>query len=177
MVIELPSHLEQAEFNLRRWDEVLADSRMSRIEWRFETDRYGHVIIMPPSIPRHGIFQLKIGSLLTTLLPNGTALTECPVSTADGVNGADVAWASPTRMAQLGNRSCFPQAPDICVEVASADNSDAELREKLALYLDAGATEVWLCSQEGAMSFFGKGLSPLGLSQLCPAFPRALSAG
>ena len=103
----------------------------------------------------------------------GRVLTECPVSTADGVKAADVAWASPERMKELGDRVCFPHAPEICVEVRSPSNTEAEIREKVALYFDAGAREVWLCAQSGAMSFYVGGESqPASTSELCPHFPR-----
>jgi len=50
--------------------------------------------------------------------------------------------------------------------------AQAEIREKTALYFDAGAEEVWLCSQEGRMSFLGgPDAPPLQASSLCPQFP------
>src|ERR1041385_1777947 len=99
VTIELPPQAEQTEFNLRRWAELLADPEVNKIEWRVETNRYGHVIVMPPPKPKHGAFQSEIAFFLRSLLPNGTPITECPISTADGVKAADVAWASPEQMA------------------------------------------------------------------------------
>jgi len=100
-------------------------------------------------------------------------LTECPISTADGVKAADVAWASTKRMKELGEQPCFPRAPDICVEVLSPGNTEAEIREKAALYFDAGAREVWLCARDGGMSFFSPGdARPLPASGLRPEFPQ-----
>ena len=76
-------------------------------------------------------------------------------------------------MRELGNRTCFVQAPDICVEVLSPSNTEAEIEEKTALYFDAGAQEVWICGRSGAMKFLDRDASrPLKVSQLCPAFPR-----
>ncbi|MBI4662414.1 MAG: Uma2 family endonuclease [Verrucomicrobia bacterium] len=174
VTIELPPQATQTQFNLRRWAELLADPEVAKIEWRVETDRYGHIVVMPPPAPKHGSFQSRIAFLLQTLLPDGRTITECPISTADGVKGADVAWASPERMAELGSHSCFPRSPEICVEVRSPDNTDAEIREKTALYIDAGAKEVWVCGDSGTMSFFGMGLSSLSASKLCPNFPRQI---
>jgi Uma2 family endonuclease len=100
-------------------------------------------------------------------------LTECPISTADGVKVADVAWASPERMREVGQRVCFPRAPEICVEVLSPSNTQAEMKEKKALYFDAGAQEVWFCARNGAMSFFSPGAPrPSRVSELCPQFPQ-----
>jgi hypothetical protein len=47
----------------------------------------------------------------------------------------------------------FELAPEICVEVLSPSNSAAEINEKLALYFDAGATEVWICNLDGPCPF------------------------
>ncbi len=107
------------------------------------------------------------------MLP-GEIVTECPISTADGVKGADVAWASKECWHELGNRPCFIRSPEICIEVTSPDNTEEEIREKMALYLDAGAKEVWVCGLFGAMRFFGTGLAPLPRSQLCPNFPEQI---
>ena len=117
--LELPPQKKQTERNLRRWAELLADRELAGIEGRIETDRYGHIIMSPPPAPAHGSFQSRIAYLLWDLLPKGRVLTECPISTADGVKAADVAWASPKRMRDLGNLVCFPNAPEICVEVIS----------------------------------------------------------
>jgi hypothetical protein len=103
-------------------------------------------------------------------------MTICPVSTADGVKAADVAWASSECMRALGNRACFPRSPEICVEVLSPSNTDAEIQEKTRLYFDAGAKEVWVCSASGAMSFFIPGATKFqGGSKLCAEFPKRVS--
>jgi Uma2 family endonuclease len=173
LTIELPQHQRQTAFNLRRWAELLADSELARFEGRIETDRHGRVIMSPPPAPSHGSLQLEIGHLLRSLMPRGRVLTECPISTADGVKAADVAWASPKAMRELGNRACFPTAPEICVEVLSPSNTEAEIQEKVALYFDAGASEVWLCMKSGVMSFLSRRTpQPMKASQLCPAFPK-----
>ncbi len=173
LTIGLRPQQTQTSFNLRRWDQLLANTELAKIEGRIETDRHGKVIMSPPPAPNHGSYQLEIGHLLRTLMPHGRVLTECPVSTADGVKAADVAWASPEAMRQLGNRPCFPQAPDLCVEVLSPANTEAEMREKVALYFDAGAREVWLCGAEGTMRFLSSAASrPLKSSRLCPEFPK-----
>jgi len=110
LTIELPPHRTQTDFNMRRWAELLADRELARFEGRVETDPYGHVIMSPPPAPTHGSFQSEIAYLLRTFMSRGRVLTECPISTADGVKAADVAWASPECMRELGNRVCFPSA-------------------------------------------------------------------
>jgi Uma2 family endonuclease len=172
LTIELPPQRAQTEFNLRRWAELLADPVLRKYEGRIETDRHGHVLMSPPAAASHGSYQFEIGFLLRRLLSHGRVVTECPISTADGVRAADVAWASPEGVQALGALIIFPRAPEICVEVLSPDNSAAEMREKTALYFNAGAREVWHCSRSGEMTFFAADeSSPLRASRLCPAFP------
>lgn len=173
LTLELRPREEQTALNLRRWDEVLADPELRKLPGRVETDRHGRVIMSPPPAPNHGKMQFKIGSLLEKLMPAGHIITECPLSTADGVKGVDVAWASSESWGEVGNRTCFLRAPEICVEVASPSNTEEELREKTALYFDAGAKEVWICSVFGEMTFY-KSAAPLGRSVLCPDFPNRL---
>jgi Uma2 family endonuclease len=147
LTIDLHSQAEQTHFNLRRWDELQMDPALAKIEGRIETDRHGQIIMSPPPAPSHG--------------------------TADGVRAADIAWASSGKMRELGNRACFPTAPEICVEVLSPANSKAEIDEKTALNFDAGAMEVWWCDLTGSMKFLSReGPAPISKSKLCPKFPK-----
>jgi Uma2 family endonuclease len=171
VTIALPQQKAQTAFNIRRWNEVLADSTLSKIEGRIETDRHGNVVMSPPPAASHGGYQSEICFLLRTLMPDGRVTTECPISTADGVRAADVAWASPDCLRHLGNRAVFPRCPEICVEVISPRNTRSEIDDKKVLYFDAGAREVWLCSPTGAMTFFGPN-GPIPVSTLCPKFPK-----
>ena|SRR5713101_576845 len=83
LTIELPEQEAQTAFNLRRWQELLANSELAKVEGRIETDRHGHMILTLPPAPSHGSHQSEIGYLLRTLMPNGRVLSECPISTAD----------------------------------------------------------------------------------------------
>jgi Uma2 family endonuclease len=171
LTIALPPQPTQTAFNLRRWEQLLVDPELAKVEGRIETDRHGRIIMSPPPAPRHGSFQSEIAYLLRSLMPEGRVLTECPVSTAD-VKAADVAWASPECLRELGDLVCFPRAPEICVEILSPGNTDAEIREEVALYFDAGAREVWVCATSGAMKFMASASGrPLKRSRLCPEFP------
>jgi Uma2 family endonuclease len=172
LTIELPAQESLTVTNLRRWAEVLSDPQLARFEARVETDRFGHVIMSPPPSAHHGSYQFRIGVLLDQFMKSGRVVTECPISTADGVKAADVAWASRERVEELGENVCFPRAPEICVEVVSPANTEAELRDKMALYFDAGAKEVWQCTDSGKVKFFREGeVRPQLNSELCPSFP------
>ena len=174
LTIELPRQADQTGFNLRRWAELCEDRELAKYSGKVETDRFGNIIMMPPPSPYHGNFQLEIGYWLRELLPKGRAVVECGISTADGVKVADVAWASHQRIKELGSYSCFPKAPEICVEVFSPGNTEAEIEQKTALYFDAGAREVWTCGITGVMKFFGKGEEELEGARLCPEFPKKI---
>lgn len=178
VTIELPPQQRQTEFNLRRWSELQADARLKQLDERIETNRFGHIIMSPPPSASHGSYQFRIGALLERYLTDGRVVTECPISTADGVKATDVAWASSKCLQLLGDKLCFPRAPEICVEVLSPGNSEGEMREKMALYFDAGAAEVWQCTQTGLMRFFSSEQSqPLPGSRLCPDFPAQVELG
>ena len=106
-------------------------------------------------------------------MSEGRVISECPISTADGVKAADIVWASPKRIKETGEQDCFLRAPEICVEVLSPRNSKEEIDEKIALYFDARAEEVWVCNLEGFMIFYVKpDKRPKRASQICPDFPK-----
>lgn len=179
LTIDLPAQGNQTAFNIRCWSRLRSDphirSDLAKVRGRIETDRHGHIIMLPPPGPSHGSYQSEIAYLLRTLLPDGRVITECPVSTADGVKGADVAWASQSRFATTHRQSLLTGAPEICVEVLSPDNSRAEMAEKRALYFAAGAREVWMCDREGRMTFFTSANSRgQKSSKFCPDFPREI---
>jgi Uma2 family endonuclease len=175
LTIELLSQEEQTEFNLRRWEEISKDAELAKWEGRVETDRHGQLIMSPPPASNHGARQARISYLLFKLMPKGIALTECPISTVDGVRAADVAWLKASREAEVEATGCFLKAPEICVEVVSPDNSRRELDEKKALYFAAGALEVWFCRKAGEMEFhLSAGGAAQAQSQLCPTFPRKI---
>jgi Uma2 family endonuclease len=139
LTIQLEGSENRTAFNLRRWQELLADPELARLSYRIETDRHGHILMSPPPAPSHGKKQNRMGTLLERLLPNGHVVTECPVSTPDGVKAVDVAWLAPERGQEADNETCLARAPEICVEILSPSNTAVEIEEKIALYFEAGA--------------------------------------
>jgi Uma2 family endonuclease len=67
----------------------------------------------------------------------------------------DVAWASADFRQRQGTQTPFTAAPEICVEVRSPFNSDDEMALKTRLYIEAGAIEVWIINETGAIVVFG----------------------
>ena len=92
LTIQLEPSAQQTAFNLKRWAELLADPELARLPHRIETDRHGHILMSPPPAPKHGNFQSEVAHLLRSLLTAGRVITECPLSTSDGVKALDVAW-------------------------------------------------------------------------------------
>ena len=173
---ELINSEDQTAFNLAVWDEVLTDSSLAGLPHRIETDRFGQIVMSPPPSPEHGEEQFDIGSTLKRLLPGGHVITECPVSTSEGIKLVDVTWISRKRRSEQRGKKCFTQAPEICVEVVSPSNTPRELREKKALFFEAGAEEVWFCRQNGKMEFFKKERPEAPeVSSLCPKFPERIA--
>lgn len=136
-----------------RWAELCNDPGLNDLPYKIELNAYG-TIEMSPTSTRHARYQASIGHELARQLPAGTVMTECPVATVEGVRVPDVAWASPEFVARHGDATPLPQAPEICVEVRSPSNSDAEMEMKTRAYLAAGAVEVWIVSDAGARQVF-----------------------
>jgi Uma2 family endonuclease len=67
-------------------------------------------------------------------------------------------------------------APEICVEILSPSNTAREIDEKIALYFEAGACEVWICERDGTLKFhFSSPPEIRESSELCPQFPPLIS--
>lgn len=147
------------------WAEVLADPSLRDLPYKIELDRWGN-IVMSPANNRHGYLQMRIGSLLESML-GGTSINECSIATPEGVKVADVGWCSPQFLASHGFETPYTKAPEICVEVRSPSNAEEELRFKTRLYLDAGAREVWVVYEDGRVRWFGaegeRGASAYGI--------------
>jgi Uma2 family endonuclease len=177
LTIQLHPSQRQTALNLERWRELLGDRDLARLPYRIETDRHGHILMSPPPAPSHGLKQANIATLFDSLLPEGLVITECPVSTSDGVKAVDVAWLAPERHQEVDSAVCLAQAPEICVEILSPSNTPEEVFEKIALYFEAGAQEVWICDQGGGLEFYHLGVPEAGRSsEMCPEFPQRIKA-
>jgi Uma2 family endonuclease len=130
--MSLTIELKPAEEQIERWTELLSDPELTKLDYRIETDRYGHILMSPPPAPLHGYRQAKIARLLKESLPNDEIISECPVSTSDGVKAIDVAWLRSERVDEI-RRPCLSRAPELCVEIFSPSNSLEEMFEKRAL--------------------------------------------
>ncbi|MEP7037077.1 MAG: Uma2 family endonuclease [Acidobacteriota bacterium] len=136
-----------------KWHELMENPYLRNIPYKVELNKFGQ-ILMSPASNWHGILQYKIGQEIERHKQNGTIVIECSILTSEGVRVADVAWASDKFIAEFGEITPYPKAPEICVEVKSPGNSKAEMEEKVRLYLEKGALEVWIVDEYGKTSFF-----------------------
>jgi Uma2 family endonuclease len=174
--LNLPTHAEAIAFNRKRWAEVHADAELAASPNRIETNAWGQIIMTPPPGGSHCRLQFKIARELDRQL-GGEAFTECPVSTVDGVRATDAAWYSNERYGQVSGQLAFEIAPEICVEVLSPRNTQAELEAKRQLYFAAGAIECWTCDLEGRMAYYDhqEPNTPMPQSNICPHFPSTIN--
>ena len=138
-----------------RWAALCNDPTLADAPYKIETDAYGSLLMSPAASP-HSLMQGLVSKLLQSTL-GGIAMPELAIATPKGVKVPDVVWCSDEFMAKDWRAPILLKAPPICVEVLSDANSRPEMREKIALYLAAGAQEVWLVSQQGEVEIHDAG--------------------
>jgi Uma2 family endonuclease len=89
------------------------------------------------------------------------------------VKVADVVWCSTERFDIIENEVSASIAPEICIEVKSTGNPIEELLHKKDLYLNAQAIEVWICDEQGYMTFYNN-QGQLENSLLVKDFPKQI---
>jgi len=158
----------------KRWDEIVRDPALRDLPYKVETNERGQIILSPHQ-NRHSKQQKAVLDLLDELLAEGETYPEYALATSHGVKAPDVVWMSPEReeaMDATGDPSTL--APEICVEILSASNTEAEMAEKRRIYREAGAEEVWLVSEDGDIRFFAD--DELDRSRLAPEVPPRVEA-
>lgn len=156
-----------------KWSEVINDKTLQDLPYKIELNEWGN-IVMSPASNRHGLMQSKIGRILSQQSHLGETLSECSIETTKGVKVADVIWGSQHFFEQNGLETPYTVAPEICVEVLSPSNTMAEMEEKKDLYLAQGAREVWVCDEDGQLTFFDAN-GRLSRSVLFSDFPATIS--
>ena len=135
-----------------RWAEIVRDPSLQNLPYKIELSARGK-IEMSPASNRHALLRARLAAEFAKQLTGGQPLTKCSILTEIGVRVPDVAWASMEFLAAHADSTPFPIAPEICVEITSPSNSDDEIREKIAAYLSAGAREVWIVGEDGAIAY------------------------
>ena len=136
-----------------KWSEVIEDKTLQDLPYKIELNEWGN-IVMTPASNRHGFIQARIATELNQQGDSGEAFVESSIETSKGVKVADVIWGSSRFFEKNGLETPYRVAPEICVEVLSPSNTMAEMEEKKDLYLAKGAREVWVCDEEGQLTFF-----------------------
>lgn len=142
-----PAYLDEV---IGHWQALVIDPALSNLPYKIETNRSGQ-IVMSPAKTQHSIFQGKLAAVFERALGD-LVMGECAIATREGIKVADVAWCSPKRYEKIRGPGVLLYAPEICVEIKSPSNASPELAAKIRLYLDSGAREVWVVSEDGAIS-------------------------
>jgi Uma2 family endonuclease len=135
------------------WQQVIDNPFLQDLPFKIELNKWGK-ILMSPASNNHGIRQYEVAKIIDTGKQSGKIIIECSIKTPEGVKVADVAWASDDFISKHGDKTPYNFAPEICVEIISPSNSQAEMNEKIELYLNQGAKEVWLCNQKGEIFYY-----------------------
>ncbi len=111
----------------------------------------GVIVQMSPTGYLHGRLEKRFSVVLDAFVRErklGEVFSgEVGIYTArhpDTVRGADVAFVSNERMAQVKSSSYLDVAPELVVEILSPDDRWSDLMEKLGEYLNIGVLMVWL---------------------------------
>lgn len=139
---------------IARWHEALRDPSLQDLPYKIEINAWGK-LEMSPASNRHGRLQVEVATELKRQLPDGLVITECSILTRIGIRVSDVVWASAEFMKDYGEITPYVRAPEICVEIISPSNVQAEIEEKRGAYFAAGAREVWLVAEAGTIRYFG----------------------
>jgi Uma2 family endonuclease len=112
---------------------------------------HGRLVAMSPPGAIHGSFQNRIGTALSMqgeMKGHGKAYTEVGIVLArkpDHIVGADAAFiANRSLPAREAPEGYLETIPELVVEVRSKNDTNAEIAEKVADYLQAGSALVWV---------------------------------
>jgi Uma2 family endonuclease len=155
-----------------RWEEVCENRQLQDLPFKIELNKWGQIVMSPVKI-KHSFYQGRIQRLLESLLKTGEVMPECAIDTSDGVKVADVVWCSAERFDCIQDQVSASIAPEICIEVKSSGNTVEEMEFKQRLYFEAGAIEVWICDEQGQITF-SNDQSELAQSLLVPNFPNRI---
>ena len=137
------------------WTAVIDNPFLRNLPFKIELNKWGQ-ILMSPASNQHGRIQFEVGSFIDKRKKGGKVIMECSIETTEGVEVADVAWASDEFIERHGYETPYERAPEICIEITSPSNSRGEIEEKIRLYLEQGAREVWIVDESGAKRFYDR---------------------
>lgn len=152
--------------------ELLSVIEKLNLPFPWETNARGQIIMTPVNYG-HSSHVGTLIKLLARIAPTWESGSELGIYTSDGVKAPDVTLASPEYHARhLKDTGYVSEAPEICVEVMSPSNSWQEMLDKMPLYFEVGALEVWIVDVDGKISFFADGNEKIQNSRLIPEAPQ-----
>ena len=140
------AHSEKEENPLLSGEELYKMSNSGRSELV-----KGELIRMAPAGHPHGFIEFNIGGILYAFVRQhklgrviGGEVGIYTNRNPDTVRGADVAFISNERLAQVKSSSYLDVAPELVVEVLSPDDSWSGMMEKLEEYFTIGVKLIWI---------------------------------
>ncbi len=128
---------------------------------------------MKPVSEIHARLQAKLVDMLNQHLTQGYSFSDFTVKRAEESEVVDVVWISEDRLQQVEAEFVRPEAPEVCVEVISPQETIDQKMDKKKWLFEAAALEVWWCDEEGNMAFFHH-KRKLWKSQWIPDFPHKI---
>jgi Uma2 family endonuclease len=138
---------------VRKWQEAIQNPFLQNLPYKIESNKFGQ-LLMSSNPNSKGILKFNIAKKIDQNKIGGLVGFSNSVLTSEGVRVADVAWASDEFYAEFGDKTPYPKAPEICVEIKSPANSKGEMEEKVRLYLEKGAQEVWIVDEKSKTTFY-----------------------
>ncbi len=138
-----------------KWQDVLADKSLQDLPYKIELNEFGKIEMSPASF-LYSLLQGEIAKRIGSQL-RGHVFTELEIQTDEGIRVPDVAWGSNDYVKQHIEEVFASRAPEICVEIVSPSNNKTELQQKIELFLSAGAIEVWIVDESGAVTYYDSG--------------------
>lgn len=155
------------------WQEVCEHPSLQNLPFKIELNEKGDILMSPVKV-YHAAYQGEIEYLLRVMRKDGRTLPKCAIKTRQGTKVADVVWVSQERFERIKHETECLVAPEICIEVLSSNNTREEMEEKQRLYFEMGAEEVWICKENGEMSFYNPE-GKLERSGVVPGFPEKIT--
>jgi Uma2 family endonuclease len=151
------------------WQEVTENPNLQNLPFKIELNEWGQIVMNPVKLG-HSVYQGRIAREMGKQRDDGFASPKVAIWTKEGTKVAYVAWISDTLWKKLKGKAETDIAPEVCVEVISMSNSDAEMKQKRKLYFEQGANEVWICDEYGDLTFYNS-KGKLKKSKMFPDFP------
>ena len=108
---------------------------------------WGQLVTLTRPKMKHTKLQYRLVELLRSRAGHkGIVASEVPFRALPQyeLRGADVAFVTQERWAATDDDDNLQGSPELVIEVLSRSNTQAEMREKAALYLSTGAQEFWI---------------------------------